>query len=212
MNIANKAPIYRSKRGLQKAMSRDKILEAAARLFKQRGYDGVGIDEIMATAGMTAGGFYAHFPSKRALFAEVVKDLPTIDIIREAAASLPPEKALRSVMDQYLSGQHRDNVGSGCTVAPLAASISRADSEVKRAFDAAFESLSSEMQHLMGRSRDEVYPIIALLLGGLTLSRAVGKEEMSDRILSACRILANKLLPTQATQEKSEQNLAQPIR
>ena len=201
--VSAQRPVIRSKRGQQKADSRKRILEAASRLFKQRGYDGVGIDEIMAAASMTAGGFYAHFPSKRALFAEVVKHLPTRDQIREASATMPADQALRSVMERYLSGYHRDSVGEGCPVAPLAASISRADGEVKRAFDGAFDGLAKEMEALMGAGRDEVYPLMALLLGGLTLSRAVGKEEISDRILAACRDLAMKIVPAKEAEPQA---------
>src|SRR5947199_6007747 len=118
----------------QAAKNRERILEAAARLFRERGFEGIGVADLMNEAGLTHGGFYGHFSSKDDLIAEASE--------RALAESLPLWSGLASdrsgdplpaVAAAYLSGEHRDNPGAGCVLAALGPDVSRQGAAVRRA-------------------------------------------------------------------------------
>lgn len=183
----------------QKAETRRRILDAAARLFRESGYDGVGVDAIMSEAGMTAGGFYAHFDSKEALFAEAM------------TTALGPDRGLRAIKGNtvgtvdplvglikgYLSRTHRDNVSSGCPLPALTSDVSRKSDATRESYELEFLRFLSEIENLLSESssssRDQALAIIAQCVGGLMLSRAVKNEKLSDQILRSCRVAALKI-------------------
>ncbi|HEY7545318.1 MAG TPA: TetR/AcrR family transcriptional regulator [Blastocatellia bacterium] len=177
--------------------TRKKILSAAARLFRQRGYDGVGVDSVMNEVGLTAGGFYAHFPSKEALFAEAM------------ASSLGGEKKLRagksraSISDDplhnlifsYLSRTHRDGVGEGCPLPALTTDVARASVSTREIYEQKLLSFIDGIEAVLpeGATSDTALAVVAQCVGGLMISRAVKDEELSSRILRACRAAAMKI-------------------
>ncbi len=184
-----------------KAKTRRRILDAAHRLFKRHGYDGVGIDAIMAEAGLTRGGFYAHFASKEALFAEVVAQAvwqAGLEQAGEASGSARARGAIRA----YLSRAHRDNPAQGCPIAALLQDVSLAGPQVRDAFVVAVGRLAAQLADTLAEDdavaaaevRDKVLATIALSVGGLMLSRAAGDAPLSDEILGACRAAAPRLL------------------
>ena len=182
-----------------KAETRKKILAAAARLFRERGYDGVGVDAIMNEVGLTAGGFYAHFPSKEALFAEAVTTaLSKGQVLRRAkSASADPADSLRALINGYLSRSHRDMVGEGCPLPVLTPDVARSDAATRESYEQQFLYYLSEVEALMPQgstvSRDRALALMAQCVGGLMLARAVNDEELSNRILKACRQAASKI-------------------
>lgn len=187
----------------QKAETRNRILTAAARLFRESGYDGVGVDAIMNGAGLTAGGFYAHFRSKEALFAEAM------------TAALEPSKALRAterdgpdatepldgLIKGYLSRKHRDSVGEGCPLPALTSDVARQSDATRESYERQFLRFLNEIEQLLpeglSASRERALAIIAQCVGGLMLSRAVKNEKLSDQILKSCRHAAIRVRENQ---------------
>lgn len=169
------------------AENRDRIIAAAARLFRENGFDGVGLDAIMESAGLTHGGFYRHFRSKTELAAEAVAHGLAVSGSRQAA--LPSLKALVS---GYLSSEHRANRGNGCVIAALGSDMARQDKQVRRALTAhvreQIDRLAdwSEGSSAAARRRQAI-ATLAEIVGALILARAVEDSALSDEILDAGR-------------------------
>lgn len=178
-----------------KAATRERILSQAAALFRRDGVDGVSVPALMKEAGLTHGGFYAHFPSKDALIAEAVRRSlhETADhLVAAVERSGDGEKErVAAVIDEYVAPGHRDRPESGCAVAALGAETSRGDVLVQRAMaDGArdsFERLSKALG-LGETASDEVLALYAGMIGAIVLARACGDDKaLSDRVLDVCR-------------------------
>lgn len=166
------------------AESRDRIVAAAARLFRERGIDGVGIDAIMEAAGLTHGGFYRHFRSKEDLVAEAV------------GLALPggtaPADDLADYAARYLSAAHRDDPGRGCVMAALGGDAARGGAGVRRRFA---ELVSAQIARFVpwfgGGERPEARARaitgLSAMVGALVLARAVDDPALSEEILAAVR-------------------------
>ena len=169
------------------AENRDRIVLTAARLFREKGFDGVGIDAIMQAADLTHGGFYRHFQSKDDLSAEAVaRGLATN---AEYQASL---SSLRAFAAGYLSPEHRDDRAGGCTVAALVSEMGRQGPGVRRKLTQAIQEQFDRIAGwLPGRSkgarRREAMTAYAGLVGTLVLARAVDDAKLSGEILAAGR-------------------------
>ena len=177
-----------------KARTRARIVESASRAFRERGVEGVGIADLMRGAGLTHGGFYAHFPSKDALVAEATRS-GLADSQREflaEAAAAHPEAPLREIIRRYVSRHHRDHPAEGCVMPALAAEIAREPETVRHAFTGSVEHLIAGVAEFCpGETaearRDAALALIAGLVGAVALSRAVDDQELSDRMLLAVR-------------------------
>jgi TetR/AcrR family transcriptional repressor of nem operon len=180
-----------------KQQTRRRIVEAAARSFRGRGYRGAGVDQVMDAAGLTPGGFYAHFSSKQALLAE------TLGLSLEQARAqlfagldgLEGADWLRAVVGRYLSRSHRDNPDSGCSLPALASEVAREGRQPRLALESYLRQLARDLAPRTPPApglepEDRVLATLALLSGALTLARAVTDEELSNRILRAARRLA----------------------
>ncbi|WP_417701529.1 TetR/AcrR family transcriptional regulator [Pseudomonas sp.] len=170
--------------------NRAHIVETACTLFRQRGYDGIGVAELMATAGLTHGGFYRHFASKAELMAEA------------AACGVAKTRSLMDGVDMadfighYLSREHRDDRSGGCTLAALSGDAARQPDAIKATFATGLENMladllaaggtrsEEELRHARARTIDTV----AHALGALVLSRACPDDSpLADEILQTCR-------------------------
>lgn len=177
-----------------KARTRARIVEAAARAFLERGVEGVGIAEVMHAAGLTHGGFYAHFASKDALLAEAARrglDDSRRAFVRDASAG-DPNAPLREVIRRYVSRAHRDLPAEGCAMPALAADIAREPEEVRHAFTQGLEELVEALMDVVpGETpearRDAALALAASMSGAVALARAVDDPELSDRVLLATR-------------------------
>jgi TetR/AcrR family transcriptional repressor of nem operon len=177
-----------------KAQTRTRIVAAAARAFRERGVESVAIADVMRAAGLTHGGFYAHFPSKDALVAEATAS-GLSDSRREFvsdAAEANPEAPLREVIRRYVSRYHRDHQAEGCAMPALTAEIARESTEVRRAFTTALEEFVANLtDYVPGDSpevrRDGALVLAAGMAGAVALSRAVDDPVLSDRLLLAAR-------------------------
>lgn len=178
----------------EKAKSRDRIVAAAARMFRERGIEGASVGDIMAAAGMTHGGFYRHFSDKEALigaaltaaFEEFTQPLFASDA--DAAGASQQFRA------RYLSDEHRGHPGEGCPVAALGPDIARngeiARSSVTAGVGRIIEGLSRP-NRISRHPRDEAIRDLATMLGAIVLARSVDAE-MAEEIIEACRLSADK--------------------
>ena len=168
---------------------REKILDAAGTLFRERGYDGIGVADIMKRAGLTHGGFYGHFTSKDDLAAEITaRVLGREGWLERWTGKRDP--SITKFVRSYLSAWHRDDPGHGCPVATLGADVARQPSSVRRAFTEGFRLRVETLRKLMpGRSgaaqRQQALATLAGLVGAMVLARAVDDPTLSDEILEA---------------------------
>lgn len=173
----------------QAQANRARIVETAAELFRERGYDGVGVAELMAAAGLTHGGFYKHFGSKADLMAETA----STGIAQRLAASSGVD--LGDFLRHYLSREHRDARGTGCTLAALSGDAARKPDEVKAMFAEGIENSLAAFEHGEAAGKRERRAARALMLatfasavGALVLSRACPDDSpLADEILEVCR-------------------------
>lgn len=180
-----------------KEATRGRIIQAAARSFRSRGYRAAGVDHVMDAAGLTAGGFYAHFKSKQALLAETL-GLSLAQARAQLFSGLDDLEGadwLRAVVGRYLSRSHRDHPDSGCSLPALAGEIAREGRAPRTALQDYLQQLVADLAPRAPKapgleSEDRVLATVALLSGALMLARAVPDEQLSDRILRAARRLA----------------------
>lgn len=173
-----------------KEQTRESILRAASRLFRERGYNGVGIERIMQEVGLTRGGFYNHFDSKKALFAEVLRwDKDFVDRMKGRPGVSLGKEGIQIAMD-YLEPRNRKAVGTGCVLTTLTPDVIRVGDSAGKAFRKTVESLIQEFQRgLEGVEEDDERALVAVALcvGGLLLSRGMDGSPLADRISRACQ-------------------------
>lgn len=173
------------------AQNRERIIEVAAKLFRERGFDGIGVAELMKSAGLTHGGFYGNFSSKEDLMAQACARAlgGSLDAMRQLAER-DGENALSTVASAYLSPAHRDRPGEGCVLAALGAEAARHGSPVRAAFTQGMRSLVDMLARLVpGKSRrakrEKALVIYASMVGALVLARAIDDAELSEEVLQS---------------------------
>ena len=177
-----------------KSRTRRTIVAAASTAFRAEGISGVRVGDVMTRAGLTHGGFYAHFDSKADLLREALdySAEQTLEALSKPLADVPSEDRWRTAVDSYLSPAHVAHPEVGCPLASLAAEVARADSTTRKRLANVVRGRLAWMRQLIpqGRPRtvadEEVIGSAACMLGGVILARAVGGKEASA-ILSACR-------------------------
>lgn len=164
------------------AAKHELIVKEASRLFRERGFENVSVGEVMKAAGLTHGAFYAHFNSKQELQEAAVAYGQEVsrDLAQSDGAT---KKGRRAYVERYLAARHRDNPGSGCTMATLGAEVARSTPELKATFERGLE----EILAASGGDRKEAIFQTAALLGGVVLARAVKDSGLSDEILESVR-------------------------
>ncbi|MGW0763371.1 TetR/AcrR family transcriptional regulator [Streptomyces sp. NPDC002814] len=176
----------------QAEQNRAHIVATAARLFRERGYDGVGVAELMAAAGFTHGGFYKHFRSKADLMAEA-----SASGLSQAAARTEGVDAAEFV-ERYVSREHRDGRGDGCTIAALSGDAARQPADIQKEFAAGIENLLTALQATahddapgdtdQRATRTTMIDMLAHSVGAIVLSRACPDgSPLADEILDVCR-------------------------
>ena len=176
----------------RKEATHERIVETAARAIRRSGYDGTGVAEIMKEAGLTHGGFYAHFESREGMLAEAA-DRAGADgmaLLSRAAAAVPPAKALDAMLRAYLSKEHLQSVETGCAVAALGSEMPRQAPKVRRAATRRLK----EMIDLVARqspdwgqpgAHERALVTVATALGALVMARAVDDAKLSDAVREA---------------------------
>jgi len=181
----------------QAAEHRAGIVDAAARLYREKGLEGVGVAEITRDAGLTHGGLYRHFASKDALAREACLrafewTITPLDGLEQDAHASPMEK-LQAMVDSYLSTSHRDHPGEGCPAAALATDAARAGPEMSEVFAQGVErNIQRFMRVLEGEpapKRAQTIALLSSMVGALALARATaaGNPALSEEILRTLR-------------------------
>lgn len=176
----------------RKEASHERILQAATRAIRRSGYAGTGVADIMREAGLTHGGFYAHFDSREAMLAEAADraGAETVGTLEEFAASAPREEAYRTLLKTYLSRKHVELVETGCPVAALGSEMPRQAPDVRHAATRRIK----DMIELVARyapdgsseaGRRRALTTTATMIGSLILSRAVDDPQLADDMLAA---------------------------
>jgi TetR/AcrR family transcriptional repressor of nem operon len=187
--------------GLPMRYSREHKLETHARIIKrasvrlrERGAHGIGVADLMKDAGLTHGGFYAHFDSREALVIEAfayAMDRATARW-RQLVEQMPAEKRLPAIVNSYLTKVHRDDPGHGCAVPSLGAEIARESPKTRKAFLAKLEQMMDMLAEQIPDvprklARKQAMATVATMMGTLVLARIAGSGEFSDEILAAGR-------------------------
>ena len=181
--------------------SREHKLETHARIVKkasvrlrEKGAHGIGVADLMKDAGLTHGGFYAHFDSREALVIEAFADAMDRSTARwrKIAEQTQPEKRLATIVESYLTTIHRDDPGHGCAVPTLGADIARESPKTRKAFATKLEQMIDMLAEQIPdvprkAARKQAMAAIATMMGTLVLSRVAGSGEFSEEILGAGR-------------------------
>jgi TetR/AcrR family transcriptional regulator, transcriptional repressor for nem operon len=176
----------------RKEATHERIVEVASRAIRRTGYGGTGVADIMKEAGLTHGGFYAHFVSREAMLAEAADRAGAAGVaaMERIAAAAPPQKALEAMLRAYLSTAHVEGTENGCAVAALGSEMPRQVPEVRRATTRRIK----EMIDLVARqspnwgqpgAHDHALVLVATMVGTLLLARAVDDPKLSDALRRA---------------------------
>ena len=175
----------------QAAENRERIVQVAAKLFRERGFDGIGVADLMKAAGLTHGGFYGHFASKEDLAAEASgRALEELAQYWSAVIAKAPEAAFSTIVNRYLSEGHRDAPGRGCLVAALGSDLGRQARPVRRVVTAGINAFIGQIMQLVpGKSkaarRRQALTDFAAMVGAVTIARAVDDPALSKDVLDA---------------------------
>jgi TetR/AcrR family transcriptional repressor of nem operon len=174
----------------QAQANREHIVETASELFRERGFDGVGVSDLMAAAGFTHGGFYKHFGSKADLMAEASACSLAKSLAGVQALDVP------GFIDVYVTREHRDGRGSGCTMAALCGDAARQSDDVKATFAEGVEHTLQTLgdkyptrpDALAGEGRKKMIDLLSRAVGAIMLSRACPDDSaLANEILEVCR-------------------------
>jgi len=178
--------------GKTKETTHARIVDAAARAIRRSGYNGTGVAEIMKDAGLTHGGFYAHFPSREAMLAEAADRAGAdgVAMMEQVAAKVPPQQAVDAMMRTYLSKEHLKTIETGCATAALCSEMSRQAPAVRRVATRRIK----EMIDLVARqspdwgqpgAHEHALFTVAPMVGALVLARAVDDPKLAEALRKA---------------------------
>jgi TetR/AcrR family transcriptional regulator, transcriptional repressor for nem operon len=176
---------------VQAAENRQAVINVASRLFRERGFDGIGLKDLMQGAGLTQGAFYKQFASKEDLAAQASRRALESAFRRwSAAAAANPEDPLGAAVGFYLSMAHRAEMADGCPIVALGADAARQGADVKASFEAGIREYLELLGRWIGDADGEepggkAMAILSTMVGAVVLSRAVNDERLSERFLRA---------------------------
>lgn len=178
----------------RKQQTREKVLKVAARAIRAQGPHQVGVAAIMSKAGLTHGGFYAHFASKDDLIAAAIEQM-FVDVrtrMQRELGDKPPAEGLAAYIDFYLSTQHRDAVAHGCPLPALAPELPRLERRARQTFAAGVAHMTARIAGQLAAighkdAQDMASSVVAELVGALALARAEPDAKQSERLLAASR-------------------------
>jgi TetR/AcrR family transcriptional repressor of nem operon len=170
------------------------LLRAAARHLRENGPDRLSVAGVMKSAGLTHGGFYAHFKSKDALLNETLADVfaRSRRRVEKLLEGLPPRHALATYVDFYVGEAHRDDPANGCAITALNSDMPRQSKKFRAAFEAGVKSMAEALAQRMAAARianaQKLAPsLLAAMAGAVALSRTISDRELSDEVLASTR-------------------------
>ncbi len=174
--------------------TRKALLIAAGRQLRALGPDRVAVAAVMKSAGLTHGGFYAHFKSKDSLLAEALVAIFGASKRRmmRMLEGLPPKHALATYIDFYVAPRHRDDPAHGCPITALSSDMPRQSKKFRATFETGVTSLSAHLAKLMAEAgiahADKLAPsILAAMAGAVALARTISDATLSDELLASTR-------------------------
>lgn len=173
----------------RKAETRERILGSALALFRAHGVDAVGVDAIMHKAGLTHGGFYAHFASKESLVAEAsaASLARSADKWEQISREADAGTALSRILDNYLDPAHVAMVERGCVLTTLGPDMARRR-EVRPAISASIRRMINALTYCIpGRSRQRALEVLTSMVGAVVLARLADESALADEILAAAQ-------------------------
>jgi TetR/AcrR family transcriptional repressor of nem operon len=178
----------------QKQHTNETILTSAARLLREKGISGARVADVMKGAGLTVGGFYAHFASKEALIDTTIRRTGR-EMLERLFARLdtkPAADRAEIILKRYLSAAHRDNLVAGCPLPAVVGEIATTAPEHAQMLGSELDNFAAQLEpylpaHATMPHRQVALATLALMYGGLALARAVRGTELSDEIIRACR-------------------------
>ena len=175
-----------------KEVTHERIVETAARAIRRSGYNGTSVADIMKEAGLTHGGFYAHFASREAMLAEAADraGAESVALSARIAATAKPEQALQALIQAYLSKEHVKSVEMGCPIAALGSEMPRQAPEVRRAATRRIKEMIDVVARQLPdwgqpAAHERALVTVAMSVGALLLARAVDDPKLSEALLDA---------------------------
>lgn len=171
------------------AETRKRIVQVAAKEFRKNGIEATGVAQIMASAGLSHGGFYRHFDSKDQLVTEALSATGK-NMVRDAtAAASHSAEAMLGVLHDYMTSSYRDNVEDGCPLAAMGSELVRSTDETRHAATNSFRKIADSMAPFMKTregedGQDMALSLLTNMVGALTIARMVDDPVLSDRILA----------------------------
>ncbi len=192
MMVVMKKAMTKRNTSNRKEITHTRIVETAARAIRRSGYDGTGVADIMKEAGLTHGGFYAHFSSRDAMLAEAADraGAETIATAEHIFAEVPLDQALQALMSAYLSNDHTANIETGCFFAALGSEMPRQAPEVRKASTRRIKEMINLIESRLSdqgqpSAREEALVMVSTMVGTLLLARAVDDPELCDAFRQA---------------------------
>jgi AcrR family transcriptional regulator len=192
-----------------KARTRHRIVEAARILFNRYGFERVTIDMVMAEAGLTRGGFYAHFESKEALFAAAIDSFLMGRGLRwRNAAGIDPARkdaeTARRMVDSYLSREHLADLDGQCPLIALSSDAARAGKDVRECYERLLTAMVWLFEANLGlpgsKSREKALAMAAMLVGGMILARTLPGSTIADEVRASAHRAARAMVPSEVSQ------------
>ena len=175
---------------------RQRIVQSAVQLFNRHGYTAVSIDDVMAGAGLTRGGFYSYFQSKSELYTEAINRFVDEKLGAADANESAPDRAAQIVRD-YLSRQHFEEVETSCPLIGLPNDLSRTDQSIRLAQESALKMMIGAFEQGMTPTawpaRQRALALTSLCVGGMVLARSIEDTSLADELREAAMAIALKL-------------------
>jgi len=169
-----------------KAITHERIVAIAAKRFRELGFDGIGVADVMTEAGLTVGGFYKHFESRDALVTEAL----AASFLDTRPVEFRAKRSLRKAIRDYLSPLHRDNLGSGCPFTALLSDVGRGNLAIREVYTVRLKSMFDLLETLLpadiaAARRPKIMLLFSACVGAMGLSRAITDLSLSNEILDS---------------------------
>jgi TetR/AcrR family transcriptional regulator, transcriptional repressor for nem operon len=188
----------------QKARAKEAILQAGARALRTNGFNGIGVDGLAASAGVTSGAFYSNFSNKEALLEQVIETCVGEPFIDSESGSLAERQdRLREWLAMYISAEHRADPASGCVMPTLSADVARSNPQIRATYKRKMLKLVRKMSSILDGAEPDrekrAWSIIAMMVGAIAISRAMPDGEEPNQALDSALQTALALVAPEPT-------------
>ena len=181
----------------QAEANREAVINVASRLFREHGFDGIGLKDLMKGAGLTQGAFYKQFESKNDLAALASRRAMESAARRWSSVAASSPDPVEGVIDMYLSADHREETGDGCPLVALGSDAARQSDDVRKTFEVGIKAHLQVLEKLLDHGAEDktqkAQVMLALMVGAVTLSRIVTDQALADTLLNAALLEAKRL-------------------